>query len=254
MFCVPPTEINKIQSGENPMGSPKHGLDESTKNGNSNESEGSMAGAKSPVEGPVRREQRPYKKPVDPFDSKLYQPIRLTEKVFIPAKDFPKVGGFEQFFPTVCLDFCHWFLPSSINLVCFCFFVRFLFLFSSGQFNFVGKLLGPRGHTFKRLQQSTGTKMSILGKGSMRDKEKVNEALSRTQPELLLWTTCTSVLCLAETFYPFHSQEWSSINSSCSLTCNITSQSMKNLAFHSLLRWKMIVLQNSHCITSYISL
>ena len=41
------------------------------------------------------------------------------------------------------------------------------------QFNFVGKLLGPKGNTFKRLQQNTGTKMSILGRGSMRDKEKV---------------------------------------------------------------------------------
>ena len=41
---------------------------------------------------------------------------------------------------------------------------------------------------------------------------------------------------------PFHSQEWSSSNSSCSLTRNITSHSMKNLVFHSLLRWKMIML------------
>ena len=42
------------------------------------------------------------------------------------------------------------------------------------QFNFVGKLLGPRGNTLKRLQAQTGTKMSVLGKGSMRDKEKVS--------------------------------------------------------------------------------
>ena len=41
------------------------------------------------------------------------------------------------------------------------------------QFNFVGKLLGPRGNSLKRLQEDTLTKMSILGKGSMRDKEKV---------------------------------------------------------------------------------
>ena len=37
-------------------------------------------------------------------------------------------------------------------------------------------------------------------------------------------------------------QEWSISNFSCSLTRNITSHSMKNLAFHSLLRWKMIIL------------
>ena len=36
---------------------------------------------------------------------------------------------------------------------------------------------------------------------------------------------------------------------SCSLTSNITSHSEKNLAFHSLLRWKMIVLPNSHYLT-----
>uniref|UniRef100_Q9WU01-2 Isoform 2 of KH domain-containing, RNA-binding, signal transduction-associated protein 2 n=1 Tax=Mus musculus TaxID=10090 RepID=Q9WU01-2 len=41
------------------------------------------------------------------------------------------------------------------------------------KFNFVGKLLGPRGNSLKRLQEETGAKMSILGKGSMRDKTKV---------------------------------------------------------------------------------
>ncbi|KAI0224186.1 KH domain-containing, RNA-binding, signal transduction-associated protein 3 [Lamellibrachia satsuma] len=43
------------------------------------------------------------------------------------------------------------------------------------KFNFVGKLLGPKGHTLKGLQEVTGTKMSILGKGSMRDKQKEDE-------------------------------------------------------------------------------
>ena len=44
------------------------------------------------------------------------------------------------------------------------------------------------------------------------------------------------------TFAPFHSQEWSISNFSCSLTRNITSRSIKNLAFHSLLRCKMIII------------
>nr|XP_061838332.1 KH domain-containing, RNA-binding, signal transduction-associated protein 3-like [Nerophis lumbriciformis]XP_061838333.1 KH domain-containing, RNA-binding, signal transduction-associated protein 3-like [Nerophis lumbriciformis] len=43
------------------------------------------------------------------------------------------------------------------------------------KFNFVGKLLGPRGNSLKRVQEDTLTKMSILGKGSMRDKEKEEE-------------------------------------------------------------------------------
>ena len=52
--------------------------------------------------------------------------------------------------------------------------------------------------------------------------------------------------------YPFYSQEWSISNFPCSLTRNITSHSMKNLAFHSLLRWKIIILSISYYIT-YIS-
>lgn len=40
------------------------------------------------------------------------------------------------------------------------------------KFNFVGKLLGPKGNSLKRLQEDTMTKMAILGRGSMRDKQK----------------------------------------------------------------------------------
>ena len=44
-------------------------------------------------------------------------------------------------------------------------------------------------------------------------------------------------------------RQWSMSNFSCSLSRNITSHSMKNLAFHSLLRWKLIslpILTTSH--------
>lgn len=37
----------------------------------------------------------------------------------------------------------------------------------------MGKILGPQGSTIKRLQEETGAKISVLGKGSMRDKNKV---------------------------------------------------------------------------------
>lgn len=50
--------------------------------------------------------------------------------------------------------------------------LRNLFIFC--QFNFVGKILGPQGNTIKRLQEETGAKISVLGKGSMRDKAKVS--------------------------------------------------------------------------------
>jgi len=41
--------------------------------------------------------------------------------------------------------------------------------------NFVGKILGPQGSTIKRLQEDTGAKISVLGRGSMRDKNKEEE-------------------------------------------------------------------------------
>ncbi|XP_074597076.1 uncharacterized protein LOC141852112 [Brevipalpus obovatus] len=42
-------------------------------------------------------------------------------------------------------------------------------------FNFVGKLLGPKGNSLKWLQEVTQTKMAILGKGSVRDSQKEDE-------------------------------------------------------------------------------
>ena len=45
------------------------------------------------------------------------------------------------------------------------------------QFNFVGRILGPRGMTAKQLEQDTGCKIMVRGKGSMRDKKKVSHIL-----------------------------------------------------------------------------
>ncbi|XP_043240736.1 protein held out wings-like isoform X4 [Amphibalanus amphitrite] len=39
-------------------------------------------------------------------------------------------------------------------------------------FNFVGRILGPRGMTAKQLEQETGCKIMVRGRGSMRDKKK----------------------------------------------------------------------------------
>ncbi|ULU09226.1 hypothetical protein L3Y34_013973 [Caenorhabditis briggsae] len=39
-------------------------------------------------------------------------------------------------------------------------------------YNFVGRILGPRGMTAKQLEQDTGCKIMVRGKGSMRDKAK----------------------------------------------------------------------------------
>jgi len=47
-------------------------------------------------------------------------------------------------------------------------------------FNFVGRILGPRGLTAKQLEQETGCKVMVRGKGSMRDKKK--EEQNRGKP------------------------------------------------------------------------
>lgn len=44
------------------------------------------------------------------------------------------------------------------------------------EFNFVGRILGPRGMTAKQLEYETGCKIMVRGKGSMRDKKKVRIA------------------------------------------------------------------------------
>ncbi|XP_074601421.1 protein held out wings-like isoform X2 [Brevipalpus obovatus] len=47
-------------------------------------------------------------------------------------------------------------------------------------YNFVGRILGPRGMTAKQLEQETGCKVMVRGRGSMRDKKK--EEQNRGKP------------------------------------------------------------------------
>ncbi|GMR52580.1 hypothetical protein PMAYCL1PPCAC_22775 [Pristionchus mayeri] len=47
-------------------------------------------------------------------------------------------------------------------------------------YNFVGRILGPRGMTAKQLEQETGCKIMVRGRGSMRDKKK--EEMNRGKP------------------------------------------------------------------------
>ncbi|GFS80942.1 KH domain-containing, RNA-binding, signal transduction-associated protein 3 [Nephila pilipes] len=50
-------------------------------------------------------------------------------------------------------------------------------------FNFVGKLLGPKGSSLQQLQEATQTRMAILGRGSMRDKRKEEELRNQGDPK-----------------------------------------------------------------------
>lgn len=51
---------------------------------------------------------------------------------------------------------------------------------SHPEYNFVGRILGPRGMTAKQLESVTGCKIMVRGKGSMRDKKK--EEMNRDKP------------------------------------------------------------------------
>ena len=41
------------------------------------------------------------------------------------------------------------------------------------QYNFVGRILGPRGLSAKQFEAETGCKIIVRGRGSFRDKRKV---------------------------------------------------------------------------------
>jgi len=46
--------------------------------------------------------------------------------------------------------------------------------------NFVGKILGQGGENVKRLQEMAGCRIAVLGRGSMKDKNKVREITELT--------------------------------------------------------------------------
>uniref|UniRef100_A0A0N5BYF7 KH domain-containing protein n=1 Tax=Strongyloides papillosus TaxID=174720 RepID=A0A0N5BYF7_STREA len=52
-------------------------------------------------------------------------------------------------------------------------------------YNFVGRILGPRGMTAKQLEQETGCKIMVRGKGSLRDKKKEEENIGKPNWEHL---------------------------------------------------------------------
>ncbi|XP_037955293.1 KH domain-containing, RNA-binding, signal transduction-associated protein 2-like [Teleopsis dalmanni] len=51
------------------------------------------------------------------------------------------------------------------------------------KFNFVGKILGPKGNTLRQLQEETFCKMVVMGRNSMRDHAKEEELRSSGNPK-----------------------------------------------------------------------
>uniref|UniRef100_A0A0E0DT45 K Homology domain-containing protein n=1 Tax=Oryza meridionalis TaxID=40149 RepID=A0A0E0DT45_9ORYZ len=53
------------------------------------------------------------------------------------------------------------------------------------EFNFIGRLLGPRGNSLKRIEASTGCRVFIRGKGSIKDPNKEEQLKGRAGYEHL---------------------------------------------------------------------
>ena len=73
-------------------------------------------------------------------------------------------------YPNVCS-----FLLVMVNNIKLLFITYQLPLVHFMQFNFIGRLLGPRGHSLKRVEATTGCRVFIRGKGSIEDPVKVNK-------------------------------------------------------------------------------
>ncbi|EPB75279.1 KH domain protein [Ancylostoma ceylanicum] len=65
-------------------------------------------------------------------------------------------------------------------------------------YNFVGRILGPRGMTAKQLEQETGCKIMVRGKGSMRDKRKPEGTDELKRKQLM------ELAIINGTYRPFH--------------------------------------------------
>ncbi|KAK3573737.1 hypothetical protein QTP86_032095 [Hemibagrus guttatus] len=89
--------------------------------------------------------------------------VQLQEKLYVPVKEYPDST---EHYP---------YNKDSPQ--------RRKAFFTQGEvyrFNFVGRILGPRGLTAKQLEAETGCKIMVRGKGSMRDKKK--EEQNRGKP------------------------------------------------------------------------
>lgn len=99
--------------------------------------DGGRAGGR---EGGRVPEREPLREPVPEAPKIKEDMVKVTEKVMLPATEFPK-------------------------------------------FNFVGRLLGPKGSIMRGIAETTKTKISILGQGSTRDKEKEEELAQSDDPK-----------------------------------------------------------------------
>lgn len=104
--------------------------------------------------------------------------VTLMEKIVVPIKEHPDVSFVELMDFNLGNRLRQHIIIKVIN-----YYIHFVL-----QFNFVGRLLGPRGLTTKQLELDTGCKILIRGQGSMRDKQKVFKELPLKQYYFKSWS------------------------------------------------------------------
>ncbi|OWR41113.1 hypothetical protein KGM_216167 [Danaus plexippus plexippus] len=95
------------------------------------------------------------------------KPVKVCVRVVVPVRDHPKVQGI--------LELQHMNPGRVVSPVRPISDYSAPFYPIADRFNFVGKLLGPKGNSLKRLQEDTMCKMAVLGRGSMKDRQKEEE-------------------------------------------------------------------------------
>ena len=88
--------------------------------------------------------------------------VKKVMRLDVPVDKYPNVGSFRK-----CFSFSFLYCAMS-----YCHILNAL-LFAFDQYNFVGRLLGPRGNSLKRVEASTQCRVYIRGRGSVKDSVKV---------------------------------------------------------------------------------
>uniref|UniRef100_A0A3Q7H4W6 KHDC4/BBP-like KH-domain type I domain-containing protein n=1 Tax=Solanum lycopersicum TaxID=4081 RepID=A0A3Q7H4W6_SOLLC len=89
--------------------------------------------------------------------------VKRVLRLDIPVDRYPNVGF--TFEVSGCIIWCKY--NDDVH-------VALNSAFQLPEFNFVGRLLGPRGNSLKRVEASTGCRVFIRGKGSIKDAEKAD--------------------------------------------------------------------------------
>ncbi|KAK9702077.1 KH domain [Popillia japonica] len=134
------------------------------------------------IEQEIQKAQSTGKVP--PKESKyvdIYRerPVKVSVKVLVPVREHPKFNFVGKLLGPKESKYVDIYRERPVKVS-----VKVLVpVREHPKFNFVGKLLGPKGNSMKRLQDETMCKMAVLGRGSMKDRQKEEELRQSLDPK-----------------------------------------------------------------------